>query len=131
MERVRVIPDVGGPSLTKQAMAEQCDINAIVARHVAHRIPLPEGAPTYGDFTDIGSYQDCLTRVQSARDEFFRLPADIRKYCDNNPGKFLDLVFTEEGRKKFKEMGMSDLVVPEAAKPPPQASTPPASGSGA
>lgn len=123
--RFRVTADPVGPSLTKQAMALETDINAIVARHIAHGVGFPAGGPAnYGDFSDSLSYHDALNSLREAEQSFGMLPAAVRDFCDNDPGKFLDLVFDPAKRADLEKLGL----VPAAVPVPPVVAPSPAPG---
>lgn len=131
MSVVERVPDVhpsGGRKMTKQSMAAETDINAIVKRHIAFRMPLPEGPPSYGDFTGFGDFHAAQNQVVEAREQFLALPAHIRDYCENDPGKFLDLVFDPARRAELVKLGLLPEQVPAAAPAgdPPIPADPPA-----
>lgn len=112
----------GGVSLTKQSDALHSDVNSIVARHVAHRVPLPSGEHySYGDFSDFDSFHDAANRVKAAEDSFAKLPANVRKHCNNDPGEYLRLVYDPARRVELEELGMVPVQAPQdapaAAKP--------------
>lgn len=121
----------GGPLMTKQSDALTTDVNAIVARHVAHGIPLPVDGrpPTYGDFASGLDYHEAMNRVTAAEQSFDQLPAHIRAHCENNPGRFLDLVFDPNRIGELEELGLLPAQTPEKpaapATPGPAPATPP------
>lgn len=116
MERVRVVAEVGGVSMTKQSMASDTDINQIVARHVAHDAPFfVDGRATYGDFTGVLDYHGALTAVMRAQDEFMALPAAVREHCKNDPGEFLSMVYDPGRRPELEKLGLVEAAVPAAA----------------
>lgn len=120
VDRVRVVPDLGTESLTKQSMAQESDINQIVARHIAHGTPLfVDGRATYGDFSGFLDYHGSLNAVMRAQDEFNSLPAAVREHCQNDPGKFLELVYDPSRREELVALGLVDLAVPAGAPAPP------------
>lgn len=111
--RVQVLTPVGDVSLTKQAPAAETDVNVIIRNHMAHGIPLFEsGNARYGDFSNVGSYQDCLERVRSANDEFMKLPAEVRKACDNDVGVLLDKLANAESREDLVKLGLPVTAIP-------------------
>lgn len=79
------------PAITKQEFADDCDVNKIIARCVKSGLPLPSAVaqPLYADVSEIGSYADCVRRVNSAEESFMQLPAAIRTRFDNDPGTLL------------------------------------------
>lgn len=116
VERVGAIHPEGGRVMVKQSMAAETDINAVVARHVAHRIPFSMDArATYGDFSTIGDYQSALDRVMAAKADFMMLPAAVRDHCENDPGRFLELVFDPGKRGELEALGLVEAAAPEAA----------------
>lgn len=103
----RVYSESGIKSLTKQSDALNSDVNSIVARHIAHRIPLPQATSArYGDFSGIRDYHEALNRVNAMNDSFSKLPANVRKHCHNDPGEFLDLVYDTSRREELELLGL-------------------------
>lgn len=118
-ERVAVHPPEGGKVRTKQSDTLDSDINVIMNRFVAAgELPHDGRTPTYGDFTTAGNYHTALNLVKAAQDDFMSLPAIVRKHVDNDPGKFLDLVYDPDRRGELEELGMVPEQAPEAAPPP-------------
>lgn len=120
---VRVYNPSGERSRTKQSDALISDVNSIIARHVAHSIPLPDGSrASYGDFSDIGSYHECYDRVKRMQATFSKLPADVRKLCHNDPGEFLELLNDPgEHRPMLEKIGLVAPLVEERAPEAPEA----------
>jgi len=91
-KRVQFVNDE--PSLTKQSMSEDCDINVIMARfantgvlsHENHR------SPRYGDFADVVDYDESLRVVMEAEESFMALPAQVRARFANDPSQLIDFV---------------------------------------
>lgn len=113
--KVEVSHPVEGLSKTKQAEKEMVDINNIIRKYMVQGVsPIVNGRmPVYGDFTNSGSYYDCYNRVLDAQAAFDRLPSKVRALCDNDPGKFLEMV-QDEGQLEL--LAKAGLV--EEAKPP-------------
>lgn len=119
VERDAVFAPEGGRVMTKQSDALASDINSIVARHVAHRIPLPvSGNARYGDFSDGRSYHEMASRLREVEGSFSRLPADIRKHCGNDPGNFLDMVYNPERVGELEKLGLKEAQKPVAVVVP-------------
>lgn len=92
--RVRVTVPVDDTVMTKQASADYQSIESQLKRYVnMGLVPSMGHAPRYGDFTGIGDFHDCLQRVREAEQQFAGLPAHVRKLADNDPGKFLEMVY--------------------------------------
>lgn len=89
---------VCGPSRTKQAHASECDINAIVRRYdkdgvITH---LRNDQATYADVSEMGSYRETIHTVREAKEDFLRLPHEIRAEFDNDPAAYLDFLATAD-----------------------------------
>lgn len=126
-ERIRVLADTTGPSLTRQADAIEADINHIINRYTLNGEPLPVRRHAYGDFTNAPDFHQAQQAVAQANSAFEALPLAVRNYCRNDPGRFLDLVHSgrEEDLKKLEELGLVELHKPSTVPAPPP-ETPPA-----
>lgn len=79
---------------TKQSLADGMSIHEQLKRYAnMGLVPSGGGQPRYGDFSGMDDYQEALLRVREAEAEFLRLPAAVRKVADNDPGKFLEMVY--------------------------------------
>lgn len=105
---LRVQTVVEGPSRTKQAFKQECDINRIVRRWKADGVltHVNRFKGNYGDFTGIPDYRECLDKVMYADEMFSTLPAAIRKRFDNDPANFIDFVDNPQNRDQMIEMGL-------------------------
>lgn len=103
----------GGPVRTKQGDTAAADAEALVRRWL-HGEPITGTAkqPSYGDFSNAESFHEAMIRVTEAEAAFMELPAPVRRLSDNDPGKFLDLVHTDEGRALLREAGMREFQAP-------------------
>lgn len=120
--RTEVLTEVGDVSLTKQAPAAETDVNVIVKRHMAHDIPFyPSGNARYGDFSEIGDYQSCVDRVRQANEDFMKLPAEVRKACDNDVGVLLEKLQNAESREDLVKLGLLEAAIPKVVVPDPEA----------
>ena len=120
IERRRVSHRKSGKSRVKESQRDQADINMMMRKYIAHGTPVPVVGqePAYGDFSAGVDFHTALNKVQQAEADFAALPAVIRKHVDNDPGKFLDLVMTPEGRAELEAAGMETTRAPAAAPPP-------------
>lgn len=106
--RVQFIPS--GVSRTHQSMAEECDINTIMAKYqktgiIDHRNNF-EGQ--YGDFTDTPQdYHESMNAVIAANDMFETLPSSVRKKFANDAGLFLDFVGDPKNAAEMVQMGLA------------------------
>lgn len=117
--------DLDGVSLTRQEFADECDINAIMARyekagvltHLAH----PTREPVYVDNWDIPDFRSAMDMMVAANEVFMSLPAYVRREFENDPAAFVEFVEKRHGDEKavakLQEWG---LLRPEEAVPPPQ-----------
>lgn len=120
--RRRVMQRTIGDSLTEQAHANEVDINSIVSRYTrTGMLPSRGGSPAYGDFSGVVDYQTCLDAVASAQAEFMKLPAQVRKEFDNDPGKLLAFLQDEDNRDEAIRLGLIENVPPVEAAAPPEA----------
>lgn len=103
------------PSLTKQADAEDADINTIVKRfNITGQLPTNVRMPTYGDFTDIPDFQQAQNAIRMATESFNAMPAHVRARFHNDPHEFVQFCSDESNRAEAEKLG---LVAP---KPAPQ-----------
>lgn len=118
-ERERVYHPAGGESRTKQSDALASDINSIMSKWIKDGVvPIAGRIPKYGDFSTSVDFHLALSRVKEAEAEFWHLPPAVRKVCENDPGKFLDLVMTPEGRRQLEGVGLTKEAAPETAPEP-------------
>lgn len=113
----------GGPSLTRQEFADECDINTIMARYDAHLADPMRSVrePRYYDFTEMpDTLMGTMAILNEAQEAFMRLPAQIRKEFDNDPAAFLDFASNpdKENQEMLREWGLCE---PEKAPPEPLA----------
>lgn len=118
-ERIRVVHPEGGRLMTKQSMAAETDVNAVVARHVAHGVPLPldGNRARYGDFSRGADFHRDLTAVRAAEAEFLQVPSHIRDHFRNDVGRFLDCLYDPARRGELEVLGILERQVPENAVP--------------
>jgi phage internal scaffolding protein len=105
--RVQVVNDE--PSLTKQAFAEETDINYIMSKF-ANTGQLPtmiEREPRYGDFTDAPTFENSMAIVVKAQEQFDALPAKVRERFNNDPAKFLEFASDSDNQKELIKMGLA------------------------
>ena len=100
-----------GPSLTKQSMMQECDINFIINKFQKTGVIDHERTykGDYGEFESI-DFHDAMNMVAEAQSMFETVPSSIRKEFDNDPGKFLEFVQNEENKPRMLELG---LLAPE------------------
>lgn len=114
---------------TKQAFAEECDINNIMktwrtSGEVHH---LNKRAPTWGDFSSVPDYQSAQTQLIEADQAFASMPAKTRLQFNNNPGELLAFVSDPENLEACYDLDLID----RPPKPPRGDPDPPALAPGA
>jgi len=80
--------------------------------------------PTYGDFSDAGTYLEARQRVDLAMEGFNSLPAKVRRYCDDDPANFLDALESPENVQDMIDLGLDAKMIP-GNEPEPQEPDPP------
>lgn len=115
--RTRPTLDCNGDSRTKQAEAEQCDINYIV--NLYHKTGsfshVTGNMPTYDDFSNATDYQTALNQVKEAESLFMDLPSKLRSEFHNDPGELLSFINDPEN-----EQAAIDMDLLEGVKSPPK-----------
>jgi len=108
----------GGPSLTRQDMAQECDINVIMERYEATGyFPSVVGRePIYADFTSVPNNMiDAMAQMHLATDAFMTLPASVRREFGNDPAQFVDFASDPDNLDQMRAWGLA----PPAPKPAP------------
>jgi len=107
---VRVTADPVGPSKTKQSMADESNINIIMARYVKTGLidHVSKYGPRYADMPNMSDFHEAMTLVTEAQQMFEELPAEIRSNFKNDPADFLDFVTNPENEEAMIEMGLAD-----------------------
>lgn len=131
-ERIRVLADTIGPSMTRQADAIEADINHIINRYTLNGEPLPVRRHQYGDFTNAPDFWNAHNAVAQAKSAFEALPLAVRNHCKNDPGRFLDLVHSgkAEDIKTLEQLGLVELHKPETVPAPAPEPSPAAPAEG-
>lgn len=114
-ERVQI--QFPNPSLTKQAMKEDTDINNIMKKYAKTGIMthLAKHQGSYGDFTGVRDYHTALNKMIEADKSFASLPSGVRSKFNNDAGKFMDFVHDPANAEEMVEMGLAHAPEPEPA----------------
>lgn len=123
----------GGPSLTRQEFAEECDINSLMKRYEGHVTGGPGNMaprePLYFDFAD--APQDLLGYlefIKGAEDKFMSLPAIVRREFDNSAVEFVAFASDPGSIDQMREWGLAPPAKPlepvqvDAGSSPPESS---------
>ncbi len=118
-EHGRVCHPEGGEKKTKESLAGATDINVLLDRWMKHGeavVHLNRQAGAYGDFSSGVDYTEALNSINEAQREFGALPADVRAHCENDPAKFLELIFDPERREEVERLGLVEAEVVDETK---------------
>lgn len=97
-----------GESMTKQAPAEETDVNLIVARYVktGDTSALMRVQGSFADVSTIGDFNECMQKIKGAESAFQELPAEIRDYFNNDPGQLADAMSNPARVEELTAMGL-------------------------
>lgn len=106
------------PSLTKQADAESCDINNIVAQYLrTGLLPQHPRSGFYADLSSLPDYQSALQIVIDAQNAFDELPADLRARFANDPATFVEFCSDPKNEDELVRLGILAPNAPPAEAP--------------
>jgi phage internal scaffolding protein len=110
-------------SMTVQSDAEDADINIIMKKYNTTGVltGLNLEALT-GDFSDVGDFREAQDKIKTAREEFAKVPAQLRRRFDNDPQQFIDFVLDDANREETIKLGLRNPPPPpptvsESAEP--------------
>lgn len=96
----------GDPGKTQQEFKDECDINRILGRMArGQEFPL-EKVGSYGDFSDVPTYQGALDLVRYAGEQFAQLPAKVRDRFKNDPAEMMAFVQDPANLREANELGL-------------------------
>lgn len=95
------------PSFTQQQFKEETDINEIVRRFgLTGQLPENYKAPVSGDFTNISSFEEAMTAVAQAQQQFMELPANLRERFNNDPQRLMTFLDDDTNRDEATKLGL-------------------------
>lgn len=104
--------------MTLQGPADECDINVMMRKFgVTGMLPVVDRKPFFGDFTGVVDFQTALNAVREAEREFAKLPSEVRKAIDNDPGRVGEWLSDPANTQKAMDMGLIER--PEVVQPIP------------
>lgn len=113
--------DTGSDSPVVQSQKDEADINVIVKRFgITGVLPISVKIPLSGDYSDIVDFRGAQDLIVQARNEFMKLPADVRERFRNDPQELLYFVSDEANRDEAVKLGLIEAVPkdqPPAADP--------------
>lgn len=118
-DRPRQVVAEFGPSRTKQAPAEACDVNSIMARYVKAgfirpgQIPMLSPGGQYADVSALSgtNYGDAVAVVQRVNEAFDALPAVVRDRFKNDPQGFLAFISDPANKAECVKLGLINAPV--------------------
>lgn len=118
--RRRVKTEFEGESLTEQSHKESCDIHNIMRKYEKTGIVnhLAQFKGQYMDMSNSVEFHQAQLIVAEANSMWETVPSKIRAVFDNNPGKFVDFMQSENNREAILEMGLDASHLPEPAEEP-------------
>lgn len=107
-QRTRKQTKIIGKSKTVQSAKDTVDVNKIIYNYTKSGIVshVNNLQAQYGDFSDIGDYQNCLDTVIKAQDAFMKLPSSLRKEFANDPAQLVEFVSNPANKEKAIELGL-------------------------
>ncbi len=92
---------------TKQAMADECDINLIIDRHTKGQVNthINQHLAEYGYATG-DDFATAMRTITVAQEMFDGLPSAIRNRFANSPASFLDFVNDANNREEGETLGL-------------------------
>jgi len=132
-----------GPELgaAKQEFKDDADINRIIAKYRRTGVlDQASQAPVFGEDVGFKTYADAFETLERAREQFLRLPPEIRLELGNDPGRYKELSSEDSVRRLLDRIGAKqkrriaeaqDLVrraTPPSPAPGPGPTAPPVEG---
>lgn len=114
-ERPRLHPYQSGELVTKQEFKEECDINVLMKRYQKTGLfpQHPNQQPRYVSNIGMPDYQEALSIVMTAKEEFAGLNSELRKRFDNDPRLFLEFVNDPKNAEELVKLGLREAPKPE------------------
>lgn len=96
------------PTMAQQHFKDECDVNLILKKFQVTGVldHVRDGAPQFGDFSNVSDYLTAQNILIEAQDSFDSLPASLRKRFDNNPVAMLEFLQDDNNRKEAESLGL-------------------------
>lgn len=100
------------PTLTQQQFIEDCDVNNIMRKFKKTGVVTHINSKTgvYGDFTELGDYQEMLNTVAHANEMFEQLPNSVRRKFEHNPQEMIDFLKDPKNHDEAVQLGLMEPV---------------------
>lgn len=94
---------------TKQSDNQDADINVIMNRWLkTGDLTFSSRPAVYGDFSSGLDFHTAMNRILAAQEAFDAQPAHVREHVDNDPGKFMDLVYDPLRHAELEKLGLTE-----------------------
>lgn len=104
----------GGDSMTQQQYKKDCDMNTILKQYkVTGQLPTKAVPPSFGDFTNVDSYEKVFAMVESAKAQFAALPSEVRDRFGNDPKAYCKFVLDPANVDECIKLGLREVHKPE------------------
>lgn len=126
-KRLAIYHPVDPVSMTKQEFGETADINYIMQQWKVGIQPMRNAMQAmYGEFDGIEDYHSSVNKLMKMDEAFMTLSPYVRDLCGNDPGKFLQMLESEEGLSALRKAGLLPEQEPKvtSVKDEPAASEP-------
>ncbi len=103
----------GGESKTREAFADELDINMIVERYArGGQLPLTAADARYGDVADVSDYKSALDFVYASKDKLSDLPDAARQKLLLDPEAYWMQLEAAEDRDALVDLGLLEALPP-------------------
>lgn len=118
-ERRRVVSEPVGESMTQQHFKDEVDVRNIIKKYDSTGLinHVQRGQAQYGDFSQTVGFKEALDMVNSAKDSFMELPAELRREFKNDAGEFYTFVSDPNNSDQLIEMGLAKAPQAPAESP--------------
>lgn len=107
--------------MTEQQHRDEVDINRMMARYLrTGELPPPREGFTFGDFSQVGTFQEGLQLLRAAQEAFDLLPAAERERHGHNAAVFADWVTNPENAEEARRRGLLPKASAEVSDVGPQ-----------
>lgn len=111
------------PGLTQQHFKEEVDVNNILKKYLqTGQLPIGKKQAEFGYATS-QSFTESMFIVASAKEEFAKLPSEVRTHFNNDPAQYLDAALDPSKRSLFEKFGIVDPLPSETTEAPSEPAT--------
>lgn len=106
--------------LTQQHFQAETNINLIMEKYnKTGMLPVRKLNPHYGDFSKSGDYQEALNNINDAKEEFSKLPAEVKRRFGQNPVEIIQFLLDKNNQIEAEKMGLIEKKVQPLKKGEP------------